>query len=44
MGSSGRALYRLPFDTMSENLALHIHDVRRVGVDWRIHASVDPES
>lgn len=44
LGSSARPLFEMPLDTMSAQLGLKIADIRAVGQDWRITASVDPES
>lgn len=44
MGSSARPLFDIPLDTMAAQLGLKIADIRAVGKDWRITASVDPES
>ncbi len=35
MGDRARPLLALPLDSMSDKVALHIEDVRRVGQDWR---------
>ena len=35
MGDRARPLLALPLDAMSDKVALHIEDVRRVGQDWR---------
>ncbi len=44
MGDSARGLFRLPgLDSMAESVPLHIHDVRAVGNDWRITATIGPE-
>lgn len=41
MGSSARALFNLPhISQMKDRLALTIRDIRAVGVDWRIIASL----
>jgi diaminohydroxyphosphoribosylaminopyrimidine deaminase/5-amino-6-(5-phosphoribosylamino)uracil reductase len=43
MGDSARGLFHLPGLTqMSESIALHIEDIRAVGVDWRI--TIQPAS
>lgn len=36
MGSLGRPLLELPFDTMAQQIPLAIDDIRAVGRDWRI--------
>jgi diaminohydroxyphosphoribosylaminopyrimidine deaminase/5-amino-6-(5-phosphoribosylamino)uracil reductase len=41
MGSRAQPLLALPFDTMAESLPLRIDDMRKVGDDWRITASVE---
>ncbi len=39
MGDAARGLFHLPgLDTMAERMHLDIHDMRRVGEDWRITA------
>lgn len=44
LGSSARPLFDMPLDTMAAQLGLHIHSMRAVGQDWRITATIDPES
>lgn len=44
LGSSARALFQLPLDTMAAQLGLCISDVRAIGQDWRITATIDPEA
>jgi len=44
LGSKARPLFELPLDTMAAQLGLCIQDVRAVGQDWRITATIDPEA
>lgn len=44
LGSSARPLFNMPLETMAGQLGLRISDVRAVGQDWRITATIDPES
>lgn len=44
LGSSARPLFDLPLDTMAAQLGLCISDVRAIGQDWRITATIDPEA
>jgi diaminohydroxyphosphoribosylaminopyrimidine deaminase/5-amino-6-(5-phosphoribosylamino)uracil reductase len=44
LGSSARPLFNMPLETMAAQLGLKISDVRAVGQDWRITATIDPES
>lgn len=44
LGSSARPLFDLPLDTMAAQLGLQIAEIRAVGQDWRITASIDPEA
>lgn len=44
LGSSARPLFQLPLDTMAAQLGLCISDVRAIGQDWRITATIDPEA
>ena len=44
LGSKARPLFELPLDTMAAQLGLHIQDVRAVGQDWKITATLDPEA
>lgn len=39
LGSRGRPLLELPFDTMRQQQRLAIRDIRAVGSDWRIDAA-----
>lgn len=39
MGSSARPLLNLPFQSMSEKLALNISDIRAIGSDWLLKAT-----
>ena len=41
MGSEARPLMELPFQKMSEKLKLEIRDIRAVGSDWKITATVN---
>lgn len=41
MGSEARPLLKLPFQQMSEKLKLDIRDIRAVGNDWKITATVN---
>ena len=42
MGDNARGLFRLPFlDSMEQKIQLNISDIRAVGQDWRIIATVD---
>jgi len=42
MGDAARGLFHLPgLESMAENIALHIDDVRKVGVDWRLTVRPD---
>ena len=42
MGDNARGLFRLPFlDSMEQKIQLNISDIRAVGQDWRITATVD---
>jgi diaminohydroxyphosphoribosylaminopyrimidine deaminase/5-amino-6-(5-phosphoribosylamino)uracil reductase len=43
LGSSARPLFDLPLTTMSAALPLKISDMRAVGTDWRITATLDTE-
>ena len=43
LGSRARPLFELPLDTMAAQLSLNIVDVRAVGNDWRITATLDRE-
>jgi len=43
LGSSARPLFDLPLNTMSSALPLKISDMRAVGTDWRITATLDTE-
>ena len=43
LGSSARPLFDLPLTTMSSALPLKISDMRAVGTDWRITATLDTE-
>lgn len=42
MGHLARPLFHLPFDQMDERLQLDIQDIRAVGQDWRIQATLKP--
>jgi len=43
MGDAARGLFHLPgLDVMADRLHLEINDIRAVGKDWRISASVSP--
>lgn len=44
LGSSARPLFNMPLETMAAQLGLKISDVRAIGQDWRITATIDPES
>lgn len=44
LGSRARPLFDLPLDTMAAQLGLRIHDIRAIGQDWRITATIDPEA
>jgi diaminohydroxyphosphoribosylaminopyrimidine deaminase/5-amino-6-(5-phosphoribosylamino)uracil reductase len=44
LGSNARPLFNMPLETMAAQLGLKIADVRAVGQDWRITASIDPEA
>lgn len=45
LGDSARALYRLPMlQSMADRIELVISDVRPVGVDWRITATIKQKS
>ncbi|MEX1032404.1 MAG: bifunctional diaminohydroxyphosphoribosylaminopyrimidine deaminase/5-amino-6-(5-phosphoribosylamino)uracil reductase RibD [Cellvibrionaceae bacterium] len=44
LGSSARPLFDMPLETMAAQLGLRIADIRAVGQDWRITATVDPEA
>ncbi len=44
MGSNARPLFDLPLDTMAAQLGLRISDVRAIGQDFRVTATVDPEA
>ena len=42
MGDNARGLFRLPgLDSMEQKIKLNISDIRAVGQDWRIIATVD---
>jgi diaminohydroxyphosphoribosylaminopyrimidine deaminase/5-amino-6-(5-phosphoribosylamino)uracil reductase len=43
LGSNARPLFDLPLNTMSSALPLKISDMRAVGTDWRITATLDTE-
>jgi len=40
MGNLARPLFNLPFNQMNERLHLDIQDIRAVGQDWRVTATV----
>ena len=41
MGDGARALFNLPgLERMEQRIGLTIHDIRAIGDDWRIHASI----
>ncbi|MGQ9426815.1 bifunctional diaminohydroxyphosphoribosylaminopyrimidine deaminase/5-amino-6-(5-phosphoribosylamino)uracil reductase RibD [Gilvimarinus sp. F26214L] len=44
LGSSARPLFNMPLETMAAQLGLKIADVRPIGQDWRITATIDPEA
>lgn len=44
LGSKARPLFDLPLDTMAAQLGLCIQDIRAVGQDWRVIATIDPEA
>lgn len=44
MGSNARPVFELPIDTMAGKLSLRISDMRAIDQDWRITATIDPES
>lgn len=41
MGSSARPLLQMPFESMSEKLNLNISDIRAIGSDWQITATLN---
>lgn len=41
MGSEAQPLMALPLEHLSQNIALHIEDIRALGKDWRIIATVE---
>jgi diaminohydroxyphosphoribosylaminopyrimidine deaminase/5-amino-6-(5-phosphoribosylamino)uracil reductase len=42
MGDNARGLFRLPgIDSMEQKIELNISDIRAVGEDWRITATVN---
>ncbi|GAB1263155.1 bifunctional diaminohydroxyphosphoribosylaminopyrimidine deaminase/5-amino-6-(5-phosphoribosylamino)uracil reductase RibD [Aurantivibrio plasticivorans] len=43
MGSRARPLFDLPLDTMAAQLTVQIQDIRAVGQDWRITATLDKD-
>lgn len=44
MGSNARPVFELPIESMAGKLSLRISDMRAVDQDWRITATIDPES
>ncbi|GAB1267686.1 bifunctional diaminohydroxyphosphoribosylaminopyrimidine deaminase/5-amino-6-(5-phosphoribosylamino)uracil reductase RibD [Aurantivibrio infirmus] len=44
MGSNARPVFELPIESMAGKLSLRISDVRAIDQDWRITATIDPES
>lgn len=44
MGSEARPLMALPLEHLSENIALNIEDIRALGKDWRIVATVEDKA
>jgi len=43
LGSDAKPLLQLPFEKMSDKINLHISDIRAIGDDWRITATLKPK-
>ena len=44
LGNKARPLFELPLDSMAAQLGMRIREIRAVGQDWRVRATVDPEA